>query len=474
MAAARVCWERALALNELESADELELRVEILIELADTHGKELRESSTASEQAVALAERIGKPDLLARALGVHGMKLTLLGRRPSDEYWQRALAVENAAGAPLRYAGPTSAYGLAAFLRGDHETSFGCSRRLAKSMRTSGDPMLPHVLFEMSELNRVVGDWDAAARYAQDAHELVLQTGREADEPDCLLWKARVALPRGDLDLAWRDAERALALAESLARSETQRAGVEATAKSVFAQIAWMSGRYAEAHDWNVAVIDAASQLGPFLEHFLGEALAGDVECLLSLGEIGEATAQLERLVELAEKADVDTLDAITERTRGVLAAAEGHGEAAVAHLERARDALEALAVPWPFQVARTLLALGGVQRRARQKQAARETLGQALEVFVRLGAALWAEKARSELSQIGGRPTRPGALTATEQRVADLVASGLSNAQVAHELFLSPKTVEWNLSKIYKKLHVRSRTELAAKLSKRAIAGPG
>ena len=471
LSAARVCWERALALNELEGADDLELRAQILIELADTHGKELRESSTASEQAVALAERIGAPDLLAHALGVHGMKLTLLGRPPSEDYWRRALAVEKAAGGPLRYTGPTSAYGLATFLRGDHETSFGCSRRLVASMRRSGDPMLPHVLFEMSELNRVVGDWDAAARYAQDAHDLVLQTGREADEPDCLLRKARVALPRGELDLAWRDAERALALAESLARSETQRVGVEATAKSLFAQIAWISGRAAEAHDWNVAAIDAASQLGPFLEHFLGEALAGDVECLLSLGEVDEARAQLERLIEVAQRADVDTLDGITERARGVLAAAEGRFQAAVAHLERARDAFEALPVQWPFQLARTLLALGGVQRRARRKQAAQETLERALEMFERLGAPLWAEIARGELSRIGGRPLRSGALTATEQRVADLVAAGRSNAEVAHELFLSPKTVEWNLSKIYKKLHVRSRTELAGKLAKNTTA---
>jgi DNA-binding CsgD family transcriptional regulator len=114
---------------------------------------------------------------------------------------------------------------------------------------------------------------------------------------------------------------------------------------------------------------------------------------------------------------------------------------------------------------------LGGVQRRGRQKLAARTTLERTLEIFERLGARLWAEKTRVELRQISGRPSRSGALTATEQTVAELVAAGNSNVEVARELFMSPKTVEWNLSKIYKKLHVRSRAELAARFAKQAAS---
>jgi DNA-binding NarL/FixJ family response regulator len=134
-------------------------------------------------------------------------------------------------------------------------------------------------------------------------------------------------------------------------------------------------------------------------------------------------------------------------------------------------ESFEELAAPWPFEHARTLVTLGGVQRRAGQKLASRKTLGQALAIFEGLGARLWAEKTRAELRQISGRPTRSGALTATEQGIARLVATGHSNAEVAHELFISPKTVEWNLSKIYKKLRVRSRTELAAKLAKLPVS---
>jgi DNA-binding NarL/FixJ family response regulator len=125
------------------------------------------------------------------------------------------------------------------------------------------------------------------------------------------------------------------------------------------------------------------------------------------------------------------------------------------------------------FEHAKTLLTLGGVQRRAKQKlAAANERSSKRLELFERNGRP-----------PVGGEDTRrarpdrwedrsaQGALTATEQSIAQLVAAGHSNADVAHELFISPKTVEWNLSKIYKKLHVRSRTELAAKLAKQAAS---
>ena len=89
------------------------------------------------------------------------------------------------------------------------------------------------------------------------------------------------------------------------------------------------------------------------------------------------------------------------------------------------------------------------------------------LEVFDELGARLWSERAQAELRRIGGRaPATPGVLTPTEERVAALVAAGGTYREVADALFISPKTVQWNLSKIYRKLGVRSRAELAAKLA--------
>ena len=90
------------------------------------------------------------------------------------------------------------------------------------------------------------------------------------------------------------------------------------------------------------------------------------------------------------------------------------------------------------------------------------------MEIFERLGAALWADKATTEMARIGGRSPGPLDLTPTEQEVADLVGSGLTNREVAHALFLSVSTVEANLRRIYRKLGVRSRTELSRRLSER------
>ena len=116
-----------------------------------------------------------------------------------------------------------------------------------------------------------------------------------------------------------------------------------------------------------------------------------------------------------------------------------------------------------PFERARTLLALGLLQRRRNERRRAQESLEQALAIFDELGAPLWAARARRELRPLGGRPTSRVTLTPAEQRVAELAASGLTNRQVAAALFISPKTVESTLARAYRKLGIRSRAELGA-----------
>jgi DNA-binding NarL/FixJ family response regulator len=111
-------------------------------------------------------------------------------------------------------------------------------------------------------------------------------------------------------------------------------------------------------------------------------------------------------------------------------------------------------------------LALGTAQRQAQRKRDARETLERAVEIFEGLGAAVWSEKARSETRRIGGRTAADGELSETERRIVELVVAGRRNREVAAELNLSPNTVVWNLSKVYRKLGVSSRTELAARMS--------
>jgi DNA-binding CsgD family transcriptional regulator len=146
------------------------------------------------------------------------------------------------------------------------------------------------------------------------------------------------------------------------------------------------------------------------------------------------------------------------------VAAARGDVAGAQALLE---DAVKAHTdVEDPFGRARALLALGVVRRRARQKRAAREAIEAAANAFEEIGAAGWAAKARAEFGRIGGR-TREEGLSPAERRVAELVAQSRTNREVAAELFLGERTVETHLSRVYAKLGVRSRTELARTLTR-------
>ena len=118
--------------------------------------------------------------------------------------------------------------------------------------------------------------------------------------------------------------------------------------------------------------------------------------------------------------------------------------------------------LPRPFEQARTLLSLGIVQRRAGKRAAARESLESALRRFDALGAARWADRARDRAASNCRARVPPARATPTEEQVAKLVADGQTNPEVAAALFISVKTVEANLTRIYRKLGVTSRRELA------------
>jgi DNA-binding CsgD family transcriptional regulator len=142
----------------------------------------------------------------------------------------------------------------------------------------------------------------------------------------------------------------------------------------------------------------------------------------------------------------------------------EGDLDLALAALDRAVTEHDRMRCP--FERGRSLLVLGSVRRRARQKRAAREALEQALGIFDELGASVWAQRAGEELERISGRRPGGGQLTATEERVAWLAAQGLANKQIASALHMSVHTVEAHLSRTYRKLGVRSRAALAGRLA--------
>ncbi len=209
-----------------------------------------------------------------------------------------------------------------------------------------------------------------------------------------------------------------------------------------------------------VAQVPPDGRYDPGLARFVPD----EVEALVALGEHAAAAALLDPFEAQAVALDRPWALGAAGRCRALLLAAAGDTDGALSAAEAALAAHDR--VDMPFERARTALVAGSVRRRARRRREARETLEGAYAEFDRLGAAAWAQQARSEIQRIGGRAPSAGELTEAERRVAELVAAGQTNREVAAALFLTVSTVEAALWKIYRKLDVRSRTELAAKLA--------
>ena len=189
------------------------------------------------------------------------------------------------------------------------------------------------------------------------------------------------------------------------------------------------------------------------------------VESLVAADELEEADRALLSVERRARALDRAWALAVIARGRGLVLAARGDLSGAFASFDTALA--EHGRVTDPYQHARTLLALGRTQRRAKKRGAARETLEDTLARFDALGAPLWAEQTRAELARIGGRAPSRGELTEAERRIALLVAEGRRNREVAAELYLTEHSVETALSRIYRKLGIHSRGELGRALSK-------
>jgi DNA-binding CsgD family transcriptional regulator len=307
------------------------------------------------------------------------------------------------------------------------------------------------------ELEWRAGDWVKADQIADDIHTLAAETGLDFPAVERYS-KALMAASRGQVALA-----RCLA-AEGVQASELGHEHLfGALNRYVLGFLEFSLDNASEAQPHFDEVDRTLERMGigdPGAVPFWGDA----VECLLQLGEHERAKEMLGRLERQAEVLEHPWRDAIAARCRGLLQGAAGEQEAALDCLVEALARFEAIG--FPFERGRTLLALGVTQRRGRQKRTARESLEAALTVFDELGAPLWAERARAEWKRIGGRRSARGELSETERRVAELVAEGKSNREVAAALSMTVRTVEWNLSKVYAKLAVRSRTELAHRLA--------
>ena len=320
---------------------------------------------------------------------------------------------------------------------------------------------LAYLLVMGAQIACVRGDLQSAIRYADEGHAVTEQTGQATVGGYVLALRALADAIAGDVDAGRERAERALTIA-----ARTNGRPAEHFARAALGLLEQSVGRPAE-------VVRALSPLVDFLraEHITEPGTArvvpDQVEALIALGDVAVAEELLGWFEGNARRLDRRSALAAAARCRGLLAGARGDVDGAVAELHGALELHDG--VPIPLELARTRLAYGFALRRSRQKAAAREALEPAYDVFNRLGARAWAARAEAELGRLGGRPPSTGALTPTERQVAELVAQGLQTKQVAGRLFVSPKTVEGHLSRIYGKLGVHSRTELAHRLGEEA-----
>jgi DNA-binding CsgD family transcriptional regulator len=187
------------------------------------------------------------------------------------------------------------------------------------------------------------------------------------------------------------------------------------------------------------------------------------IEAHIALGELDDANELTTELEEYGERLGRPWALATAARSHALLSSARGDIEAALAAAERALVEHERL--DWPLELARTRLVTGTVLRRLGRRRDAAAMLAQARSELAALRSPLWLARVEAEERRLGGRRAT-SELTPTEERVAELAGRGLRNAEIAAQLFVTPKTIEATLSRVYRKLGVRSRTELAGRLA--------
>ena len=308
------------------------------------------------------------------------------------------------------------------------------------------------------------GDPEAAERHRIASAELVRDQGNDALDLLHMYLEALFGAGRGELEAARALAVPVLELAERFGNPN-----YAVLPLTLLARLELWTGQPTAAHD----------RLRPFRESFISSGFgfigslslglwSVDIEALVALDRLDEAQPVLDDLLRRARDPENPNAIAIAERCRGLLLGARGEVAPAIAALQNALA--EHARRPLRREIARTLLELGALQRRAKRKTSAKQSLEQALAMFEAMGAQMWVARTRDELGRIGfRRAVVSDGLTPAQQRVAELVASGMSNREVASALYMSLRSVESHLTKVYRELGVNSRSQLVATLATKA-----
>lgn len=423
-------------------------------------GGDIARGVEAATRACAVAEQAGGPvQVLAAVMLAQGLILqghTARGRDLLDRARPLLELPETVSRAPELVQAAAHVY--------IWREEYALARRLlglvVEAARAESSPgALPYALAITSELDFRTGNWASAYATATESLRLAQETGHANGLSFGLVGLARVEAAQGREQDCRAHAGRTMQLAAFGVRA------LVVYASAVLGHLELALGRTTEAIEHLEQVARGVERQG------IGEPAvvpwAADlVEALLRAGRHAEAARALERLERQAVATEGRWALAAAARCRGLTVPDEDVDEVFGEALELHERTVG------PFERARTLLCWGERLRRARRRTDAREPLRAALDVFERLGAAPWVERTRMELEATGEqlrRSDEPASrrLTPQELQVALVVARGATNREAGAALFLSPKTIETHLGRVYRKLGVRSRTELAALLAR-------
>lgn len=447
--------EQALA----DSGEDAELRATALatksIVLAVTRFTQIDEAERLADEALALAGSVG-PEVERAAACAVGWVRVLRGR-PLDDLVTRHASPPQ--GASLYENAIERVVGSRQAVRGEMAEGRALFQRLAALAEERGEARSGLIMhFGVLEFELRAGDASAAEGLMAEVNDWI--AFENTPEEDARV-RATLELLHGRFDEAEQLAEESLLAARTIGTTR-----VELEALRLLGTVALLQHRPDRAVECFRPIRDYAQREG-IVEPGLWPIAPDFVESLVELGELDEAQALTELLERLSEEQQHPWGLASCKRCRGVIGLAAGYDEASAELLVAAANDYRAHELG--FDEARSLLFLGRTQRRFKKWSAARAALQRATAVFTALGCTGWADQSRAELERVGARrPTAEGALTTTEERVARLAAGGLSNKEIAAELFVTVNTVEKHLSHAYAKLGVRSRRRLAQQLPAR------
>jgi DNA-binding NarL/FixJ family response regulator len=405
--------------------------------------------------AASVAEQAGVKRELAVALGRENAARAYAGEPTSPRQLERALALERELDAPLPIdESPTFFRGVCALWEDDLETARTCLEAVDDRAARLGESWRLVVLTHLIEIEVRAGDAVRSLRYAAEAEEIGSYWGvghaAAAAHAAAAMAKAVAGPP---------DEARVAAKAALDAMQPHGYEIVTRPAERALGHVELALGNAAAAH----AVLAPLLARAPIGCPPVTAAAVDEIEALLELGLMDEARTLLARLDDFARTSGRPRVKALAMRCAGLLTAYEGNLETAAGAVRAAIHAQQDFTDT--LELGRSWLTLGVINRRRKLKAEAREALAQALELFEHCGAALWANRAGNELRRTGPPRSTASELTPTEQRIATLASSGATNREIAAQLFITVKTVEANLSRIYGKIGVRSRTELASSL---------